>query len=224
MSLFEDERYFWRETYFVLFDKTRCPLFVDVRRNFDLHVGSFSVLSERVGFAGELGSITLASYEDHVGIEIEYDEGDLVVAESEALLATMSKDCLPADLELFRRAKNYSARYTVLHFEQVAGTGEFKVVKKPELHFAAPLDRAMDRAAVSGVGRGKSIFTKRPAFCFDPTSYQKCRFGNGQVELPMDDYVEGERIDPHTLILVLEVLCKMTHGIAIDPASGFAVS
>ncbi|MDR1054061.1 MAG: hypothetical protein LBL39_07785 [Planctomycetaceae bacterium] len=229
MTLFDDERYAWRETYFVLFEAGNQPRFADVRKNFDIHAGCFSVLDKKVGKDNSMESITIASYEDHAAIEILYSEGEVVLSESEALFETISKDCPARERELLRRAKNFTARYSVQHFEQVAGTGVFNVVKKPELRFASPLDRIVEKATnvnpkkinqkKSNEIQTKNTTTKQPKFHFDPTSYKKCKFGTERMET-FDDDPEYERIDPNTLILVLDVLCTMTHGIVIDPASG----
>ncbi|MDR1483358.1 MAG: hypothetical protein LBT09_00895 [Planctomycetaceae bacterium] len=230
MTLFDDERYAWRETYFVLFEPAMRPRFVDVRRNFDIHAGCFSMLDKKVGNDDAMESITIASYEDHAAIEVVYSEGEIVLSESNALFATISKDCPARERELLRKAKKLSARYSVLHFEQVAGTGVFKTIKKPELQFVSPLDRAVKRATNASLKKikrnnsneilaQKEIGTNRSKFHFDPVSYKNCSFGGERFEV-FDDDIENERIDPNTLILILDVLCTMTHGIAIDPASG----
>jgi hypothetical protein len=175
-------------------------------------------------------SITIASYEDHVAIEVVYSEGEVVLAESESLFITIGKDCPPRERELLRRAKKLAARYSVLHFEQVAGTAIFKTIKKPELQFVSPLDRIVKRAIntnLKKINRKKSNeimhqkgkLTERPKFCFDPVSYKNCSFGEERADV-LDDDIDNERIDPNTLILILDVLCTMTHGIAIDPSSG----
>ncbi|MDR2641777.1 MAG: hypothetical protein LBC74_03170 [Planctomycetaceae bacterium] len=230
MTLFDDERYAWRETYFVLFEPMMRPRFIDVRRNFDIHVGCFSVLDKKIGKDDTMESITIASYEDHAAIEVVYSEGEVVLTESETLFVTISKDCPSRERELLRRAKKFAARYSVLHFEQVAGTGVFKTIKKPELHFVSPLDRAVKKATnadLKKINRNNSDVAlspqeridNRPKFHFDPYSYKNCLFGEPRIEI-LDDDLENERIDPNTLILILDVLCNMTHGIAIDPASG----
>jgi hypothetical protein len=229
MTLFEDDRYAWRETYFVLFEPSRRLRFTDARKEFDIHAGCFSVLDKKIGQNDAMESITIASYEDHAAIEVLYSEGEAVLSESELLFVTMSKDCPMRERELLRRAKNFTGRYSVLHFEQIAGTGVFNTLKKPELRFVAPLDRIVERATNTNLKKlnrkianetaPKKIVAKRPKFHFDPTSYQNCRFGRERIET-FDDDIEDERIDPNTLILILDVLCTMTHGIVIDPASG----
>ncbi|MDR1291160.1 MAG: hypothetical protein LBK06_08165 [Planctomycetaceae bacterium] len=229
MTLFEDDRYAWRETYFVLFEVNMQPRLADVRRGFDIHAGCFSVLDKKVGKNDAMESITIASYEDHAAIEILYSEGAAVLSESEALFETIIKDCPSRERELLRRAKKFAARYSVQHFEQVAGTGVFNVVKRPELRFASPLDRVVERAININPQKiirknpnefpTKNSNTKHQRFHFDPTSYKKCQFGNERMET-FDDDPEYERIDPNTLISVLDVLCTMTHGIVIDPSSG----
>jgi hypothetical protein len=229
MTLFDDDRYAWRETYFVLFEPEMRPQFVDVRRNFDAHVGCFSVLDKKIGKDNSMEAITIASYEDHAAIEITYSEGEIVLTENEALFVTLSKDCPPKEREILRKAKKFAARYSVLHFEQVAGTAVFKVIKKPEIQFASPLDRVVEKATNANLKKIKQNyrnenslnekFANRTRFRFDPSSFKRCLFGKKQSE-NTDDSLENERIDPNTLIAILDVLCNMTRGIAIDPASG----
>ncbi|MDR2762419.1 MAG: hypothetical protein LBB88_07460 [Planctomycetaceae bacterium] len=229
MTLFDDERYAWRETYFVLFEPEMRPQFAEVRKNFDSHVGCFSILDKKIGKDNSMEAITIASYEDHAAIEIVYSEGEIVLTESEALFVTISKDCPLRERELLRKAKKFAARYSVLHFEQVAGTAVFKTIKKPELQFTSPMDRVVEKATISDMKKIKQNYrnenlpsnnsTNRPRFHFDPTSYKKCLFGETRMEITDND-LENERIDPNTLIAILDVLCNMTRGIAIDPASG----
>jgi hypothetical protein len=231
MTLFDDERYVWRETYFVLFEPKMRPQFVEVRKNFDTRAGCFSILDKKIFDDDSMESITIASYEDHAAIEIIYTEGETVLKENQALFNTISKDCPPKERDLLRKAKNFTARYNILHFEQVAGTAEFKTIKKPELKFASPLDRAVEKATNSNLKKinrnnhnnikliTPQETTNNQKFHFDPNSYEKCIFGTKQFDASDSD-VDNERIDPNTLILILDTLCNITHGIAIDPASG----
>ncbi|MDR2345166.1 MAG: hypothetical protein LBE18_03790 [Planctomycetaceae bacterium] len=236
MTLFDDERYAWRETYFVLFEPEMRPQFAMIRKIFNSHVGCFSVLDKKINKDNTMESLTIASYEDHAAIEIVYSEGENVLLENEALFKTISKDCPQKERELLHKAKKMAARYSVLHFEQVAGTAIFKVTKKPELQFASPLDRIVEKATSSNLKKIKQNYsnensngnkvTNRPKFHFDPTSYKKCLLGKERLEINNNDDnddnddIENERIDPNTLIAILNVLCNMTNGIVIDPASG----
>src|SRR5438045_9486193 len=76
MSLFEDGRYHWRETYFVLFDKQQRPKAGDVKRL--LHeLGPRMEIHELTATeAGLLESMTVLSHSDAAGMDITYVEGE----------------------------------------------------------------------------------------------------------------------------------------------------
>ncbi len=243
MSLFDDERYTWRETYFVLFDPERRPRLSSVQRELQHRVGSRRILDAKADEEGRFLSMTLASYEDHAALEIIYREGDDVLAETAALAATLEKGCLEPERQRLEGAKLCRARFVVLLFEKTAGTGAFKIVKVPELRFA-PLPHVESDAKTPPKPQGQGGFPKgqvsgklvdksnrpsRPKYHFDPDSYENCKTGgvelNNDFEFrdPAEDSSILERVDPNTLVLVLEILSRATHGIAIDPAGGVLI-
>lgn len=210
MSLFTDDRYCWRETYFVFFEPERRPLLRDIQRELKDHAGTFRLLEEQTDRADRLQTLTIASYEDHAALDVSYHAGDNVTAEIRGLIETLGRECSAREKEKLLRLTRYRAKFDVLHFEQTAGTAAFKVVKVPEVHFAQTHN---------------SQHVTKARFRFDPDNYQNCAF-NG---LPADDddrqdagmdSAVFERVDPNTLVLFLEMLCRLTHGTAIDPASG----
>lgn len=211
MSLQNDERYNWRETYFVLIDPARRPSLADVMRDLEEHAGIFRILEKVKNQDGLFRSLAIASYEDHSALEISYIEGDAVQAEINALAQTLQKNASHRERERLEAAKSYRAKFDIRHFEQTADTGMFgNVVKLPDITFV--------RQSKLKNGEGKH-------FHFDPNSYNNCRNDAAGAEFDKQDAeTDGssiiERIDPNTLILVLEVLCRQTGGIAVDPAAG----
>ena len=227
MSFFHDDRYTWRETYFVLFgDLRRRPLLDELK--WELRHGMLKILDGTANPKGRLRTLTLASYEDHSALEIVFRYGSKVAAEIDALVRTLEKGCTPKEMERLLTAKNWAAKFDVLHFEQLAGTAAFDVVKVPELKFQTPVSDSPQRESFTTANRAN-----RPAcgtkFQFDPSSYANCLAGgvgdeyNRMVDEFEADSVDSsvyERVDPTTLVLVLETLSRLTGGIAIDPASG----
>ena len=245
MSLYDDERYTWRETYFVLIDDLRCrPLLDDIQQALQPQWQTLKILDGTANAEGRLRTLTIASYEDHSALEIVFRYGRAVVAEMGALIRTIEKGCSPGEKTRLHSAKRWAARLDVLHFEQTAGTAAFGVVKLPVLQFQSPRSDAGQRDAFStrrGADKldGKTVedtktgpFARRPQFQFDPNSYNNCLAGGAgeeyareldRLEISEEDSGMSERIDPDTLLFVLQTLCRLTGGIAIDPASGVII-
>ena len=217
MSLFEDDRYAWRETYFVFFDPRCRPRLREVRQELRSHAGTFRILNEQADKLDLLQALTVASYEDHSALEISYREGEDVASEIGGLIEMLGNGCSAREKERLLRVAHYRAKFDVLHFEQTAGTAAFKIVKMPELRFAPPQD-SKQVAAPKG---------RRARFHFDPDSYENCVNNGAGAELDEQDAGMDsaiiERVDPNTLILLLETLCRLSDGVAIDPASGVVV-
>jgi hypothetical protein len=225
MSLFNDERYTWRETYFVLFDPAMRPRLSDVRRELQHVAGTLTILRDKAELNGNLTSMTVASYEDHAALEIVYHEGNNVPNEIGLLAEILEKGCTTKEKEQLQKARNYRAKFEILHFEQTAGTAEFKIVKMPVLRFAPHEKSKPAHPFSNGNYFDKLVSNQTKRFHFDPNSYENC-ITNGvepDENINSEDSAEFERIDPNTLVFVLEILCRLCHGIAIDPASGVII-
>jgi hypothetical protein len=230
MSLYNDDRYTWRETYFVLFDDhRRRPMLDELRR--ELHRGSLKILDGTTNAEGRLRSLIVASYEDHSALEIVFRQGPEVIAETNALVQTLEQGSTPKEKERLRSVTQWPCKFDVLHFEQTAGTAEFKVVKLPVLKFQQPSSET-DRRDSFSTKRQTDRLNEKAKFQFDPNSYENCLAGGSGEEYAREiDRLEAEReesgiyerVDPDTLILVLETLCRLTNGVAIDPASGVII-
>jgi hypothetical protein len=225
MSLFSDERYTWRETYFVLFDPVMRPCLSDVRRELRHVAGTLTILGNTAEPNGNLVSMTVASYEDHSALEIMYHEGNNVHSEIGLLAELLEKGSTPKEKEQLLHAKNYRAKFEVLHFEQTAGTSEFKIVKMPVLQFAPREKNKIPSHFSDRNYSDKLLPNQKKRFHFDPDSYENCTANNVEPNenTNSEDSAEFERIDPNTLVFVLEILCRLTKGIAIDPASGVII-
>jgi hypothetical protein len=235
MSLFSDERYTWRETYFVLFDPVMRPRLSDVRRELRHVAGTLTILDNKAEPNGTLASMTVASYEDHAALEIAYHEGNNVHSEISLLTELLEKGCTPKEKERLLNAKKYRAKFEILHFEQTAGTSEFDIVKMPVLQFAPreknktalpPLSiRNYSDKLLPNQTSNQQMPNPKKRFHFDPDSYENCIVNGVETDEneSSEDSAEFERIDPNMLVFVLEILCRLTKGIAIDPASGVII-
>src|SRR5947207_8234445 len=76
MSLFEDSRYQWRETYFVLFDHQQRPKAEDVKRILHELGPRMEIHEMTASDSGLLESMTVLSHADAAGMDITYNEGE----------------------------------------------------------------------------------------------------------------------------------------------------
>ena len=120
MSMFEDSRYRWRETYFVLFDAKQRPLLNNATRSLAALNQRFELINAVADEAGRIDSLTLISPDDFAALDVCCTEGAEAL-EQAALLADEMKKLggegpPPVPWE---RLKRFDARFDVLHFEQV---------------------------------------------------------------------------------------------------------
>ena len=222
MKLFEDDRYDWRETYFVYFESSHRPKMPEVRRALRIYAPFLSTLDYKTEPDGSLVAMTLASYEDHAALEIVYQEGDAVTAEARNFARSLKEEASEEECLKLQKIAQCKMRFDVNHFEQTADTHVFKITKVPELNFskqtAPPVGVFSKALKMDTASKGK--------FHFDPNSYDQCR--NGHTGEETDDTFGQdsgiiERINPEMLITVLEVLRRLSHGVALDPASGIVL-
>jgi len=120
MSMFEDEHYRWRETYFVLFDVKKRPTEEKMQK-------VLSGLSDRYQMAnfvaderGFFESGTVLSPDDFAALDICYVGGDEVKEQVAQLVAEMQLAILDSsDRQKLHRIGRSTARFDVLHFEQL---------------------------------------------------------------------------------------------------------
>ena len=224
MTLFEDDRYDWRETYFVYFESVHRPKLPEIRRAWKTYNPFLTILDSKAEPDGSLVELTIASYENHAALEIVYREGRHVLNEAQHFVRSMYHEAMPDERSKLRKIIQCKTRFDVHHFEQTAKTDVFNITKLPELNFARQSTMPVDRtdAFTKALNQNRA---KKGKFYFDPFSYAQCRFGY-EIE-GMDTFdatatstEDMERINPEMLVMVLETLCRISRGIAIDPASG----
>ena len=222
MTLFDDHRYDWRETYFVYFESSHRPKLPEVRRALRTYAPFLSMLDSKTEPDGSIVAMTLASYEDHAALEIVYREGSDIVAEARLFAHSLREEASEEECVKLQKIAQCKTRFDVHHFEQTADTHIFNITKLPELNFSKkttpPTDVFSKALKMDAADKGK--------FHFDPNSYDQCRNDNVGEE-PEDtfgmDSGTTERINPEMLITVLEILCRISRGVVLDPASGIVL-
>ena len=227
MTLFDDDRYDWRETYFVYFESSHRPKLPDVRRALKVYAPFFNILNSQADPDGHLAEMTVASYEDHAALEIVYREGNDILDEARYLVQSLKNEASEEERVQFQKIVHCKARFDVHHFEQTAGTSVFNITKLPVIKFSKQSTFPPDHSNVFSKALGTDA-VKKGKFYFDPNSYGQCRNDHAGEELDtadpdVPDSGEFERIDPEMLVTVLEILCRISRGVALDPASGIVL-
>jgi hypothetical protein len=125
MSMFEDERYRWRETYFVLFDARKRPTLDRMKRALEATSSRFALANLGADEQGQFESVTVLSPDDFAAMDIVYVEGEEVVEQVGELTKEMKFTiCDAADEAKLKRIRHCDGRFDVLHFEEVTQPGD----------------------------------------------------------------------------------------------------
>ncbi len=155
MSLFEDDRYRWRETYFVLFRASDRPLAAAVERTLREMGGRYEITELRADDQARFESLTMLSPYDYAAMDIAYLGGDDVRSHVDEIMKELKESSLTKQEKAkLKQLSECDARFDIYHFEQVV------------------------------------------------------------------DEEEDEYLDPGALLIVLERLAQLAHGVSIDPQSG----
>src|SRR5208337_5013521 len=90
MSTFEDDRYRWRETYFVLFPASRRPTLKLIEQKLGALSKRYSLENLGGDEEGKFESLTLISPDDFAALDVCYTSGDEVLEHSEELVQELS--------------------------------------------------------------------------------------------------------------------------------------
>lgn len=120
MSLFEDSRFQWRETYFVLFDSQQRPTPATVKRALQELKAGLNITETAESEDGFLEAMTVLSHIDSSGMFLSYVDGD----EVKELLAELKKEFRGQPLTAEEKAKYdrmmlSNAKFDVFHFEEL---------------------------------------------------------------------------------------------------------
>jgi hypothetical protein len=125
MSMFENEQYCWRETYFVLFESPRRPTLDAVRHQLLKLNNRFSLTNLVADDHGRVESLTVLAPDDFAALDVCFVDGDEVVEQAATMADELEPGDTPAETRRRRdRVRRCNARFDVLHFEQVVNAEE----------------------------------------------------------------------------------------------------
>lgn len=113
-----DERFEWRETYFVLFRSADRPMLSAVEQEVRSLGGHFELHHGTADEAGRLQTLNIVSPQDHSALDIDFVSGEEVNLQvAELTKEIRAGSCLePAKLA---RLPVCDARFEVMHFEEL---------------------------------------------------------------------------------------------------------
>ncbi len=124
MSLFENDQFQWRETYFVLFPQDKRPAAGAMVKSLKKLGSRYEISEIRKDDEGRVESLTLVSPYDFAAMDISYVDGEEVVAQVAELKDQLKQMTLTAeDIKKAARLSDCNARFDVYHFEQVVDDG-----------------------------------------------------------------------------------------------------
>ena len=120
MSMFENPRYRWRETYFVLFrshDRPKLKAVKEALKDLDEH---YELQNLRADSQGRVDSLTLVSPDDFAALDVCYTTGEDVLEQGATLAEEIRATARGAGQgDPAVPIEQFDARFDVLHFEQV---------------------------------------------------------------------------------------------------------
>jgi hypothetical protein len=119
MSTFEDGRYRWRETYFVLFAAEKRPTLKVVQKALGTLNKRYVLTNLTADDDGRFESLTLLSPDDYAAVDICFTAGEEVLEQGEQLADEMEAALDPKQRAILQKVREFDGRFDVLHFEQI---------------------------------------------------------------------------------------------------------
>jgi hypothetical protein len=121
MSMFDNDMYRWRETYFVLFDAARRPSLKAVEKKIAALNNHYLLTNCRADKHGRLESLSVVSPDDFAALDVCYLSGKEVREAAVTLAKELRGDGARAeDPAKLKRLAQADGRFDVLHFELVS--------------------------------------------------------------------------------------------------------
>jgi hypothetical protein len=121
MSLFENDLYQWRETYFVLFQQATRPQATAVADALSKQDSHYEVTNVVANDAGELESLTLRAPEDSSAMDITFLDGDEVIEQRNDTLNALARSTLAdGDRDKLNFLGDCDSRFDIYHFEEAS--------------------------------------------------------------------------------------------------------
>ena len=123
MSLFENDEYQWRETYFVLFDESKRPSADAIESLLKELNKGYEVRDVRASETGEFESLTLISKDDYAAMDLTCSASDEIRDQINDLAEELKSTASPDEMPTIKRIPECTARVDVYHFEQMVFVG-----------------------------------------------------------------------------------------------------
>ncbi len=124
MSLFEDSRYQYRDTFFVFFEKQNRPSLDKIESTL-AELGTRYQTIKSMEKEGEFESLTFVSPYDYSAMDIAVVEGEEVLTQINELMEEFKTMTLTGDdSSKLTLLGSCNARFDIFHFEQVEDVGE----------------------------------------------------------------------------------------------------
>ena len=201
--LFDDPRYHWRETYFVLTKRELRPPSEKVKSGLFKVLPGLVIRSEEQDAEGRLSLLSAVSEDSHAGIEIVWNEGPRLSEEIAQLVDELQNEAEEQDRLALERAREATAKIELLHFEQLDRATP-----------PSPVKPRKTRAPGRNIAEAQRLSSGR--FHFDPDHYAEPPPGldtgeNDSGEFLLEEY-DSAVLTPDTLIVAIEVLRRLTDG------------
>ncbi len=158
MSMFENNRYRWRETYFVLFHSSDRPALGLVEQTLGRLNDHYQLKELRADENGRFESLTLLSPDDFAALDICYTTGEEVLEQGAELAEEMGR----SEGETAERVRHCDARFDVLHFEEIPDPGD-----EDEEEMLDPSALLLVLKALAGITNGLAIDPQAGAIVSD---------------------------------------------------------
>ena len=125
MSMFENDQYVWRETYFVLFDSSKRPSLEAVEEAITGLHQPLKLINASADESGQFESVTILAPDDFAALDICYVDGVEAIEQASDLAEELKGPvCGVDEAAQLERIRISDGRFDVLHFEQKASGGE----------------------------------------------------------------------------------------------------
>ncbi len=132
MSLFENDEYQWRETYFVLFDKEKRPTAEQLETLLKNLNKAYDIRDVRSDEQGMFESLTLISTDDYAAMDLTCAANEEILDQIQELGKEISELAGPDELPTVKRIYECTARLEVYHFEQMVFVGSAGSDEEPD--------------------------------------------------------------------------------------------
>lgn len=154
MSLFADERYQWRERYFVMLEARQRPLAEAVRKEMASLDSRYQIVDLLVDNLGRFRSLSLLAPNDFAAVDILYVASEEVIDQAIGFASELKDSARsPEEKKRLARLISCNARLEIDHFEQMVADDSTSQSLTDLLEDDEPCDEFLDPGTVLRVIR-----------------------------------------------------------------------